>query len=220
MKFRKQYIVLEILELLLVLGFLIQFFSNLPSVLNENRYVISNQSSIFTFKSIKANDDSGDYWLYDQDQNNYYTAVNKTKLILDYNTSWESKIPCNDLLSTYAKKPVGLEFIKCERPKEGQIKARAIYRVSGEKSEEVEQFLIKNYGMGKLKWTCCGWDVGGKYGEFEHPEFKKIDPYCSAILNMNASGVVQDKNNSTKTTLETNRNNIDYFTVVVELIVI
>ncbi len=96
------------------------------------------------------------------------------------------KIPCGDLLSVYAEKPKGLKFIKCERIKVGQSIVRATYKVSGKKSKEVEDFLVKTYGMGKLKWTCCGWDNGGKYGVFEHSEFKKVNRDCLALISMYA----------------------------------
>ncbi|NMH86599.1 DUF4952 domain-containing protein [Flavivirga algicola] len=226
------------LGLLLVLGFSTELFSNLWGLLIGNGYVIPNQSSVFTFKATKMNEGSGDYWLYGQDRNNYYTTLVKdhlepytyiskyeTESILgfdkiNYNTWWNPKIPCNDLLSTYAKKPIGLEFIKCERLEKGQTIAKAIYRVSGEQSKEIEDFLIKNYGMGNLKWVCCGWETSGKYGGFEHSEFKKIDSYCSATIDMYASGEVEGKNDPTEIKLETDRNKIDYFTVVVTLVIV
>lgn len=224
--------------LLLIIGFSTQLFSNLWGILTGNRYIIPNQSSIFTFKTTKMNDGIDDYLLYGQDQNNYYTtlendhikpyayvAKEEVKSVLNfdktnYKTWWNPKIPCNDLLSTYAKKPNGLEFIKCESVENSQTKIRATYQVSGKNSKEIEDFLVQNYGMGKLKWTCCGWDNAGKYGGFEHSEFKKIDPYCSAIISMYASGEIEDKNEPSGIKLEFDRNKIDYFTVVVELLIV
>ena len=127
---------------------------------------------------------------------------------------------CQDILSTYAKKPKDLDFIKCERFKNNQTIIKVTYRVNGKQSKFVEDFLVKNYGMGKLKWTCCGWENKGKYGSFEHSAFKKIDPYCSVIISMYASGEVEDENEPTRIKLETDRNKIDYFTVIVELVIV
>ena len=237
MELKKRHIGLGILRLLLVVGFSTQLFSILWGLLTGNGYIIPNQSSIFTFKTTRMNEANGD-WLHGQDRNNYYTTSEKdhiepyayvskdeTESILGFdkincNTWWNPKIPCNDLLSNYAKKPIGLEFIKCERIKNSQTKARATYRVSGKESEEIERFFVQNYGMGKLKWVCCGWETGGKYGVFEHSEFKKIDPDCSATIKMYASGELENQNNPTKIKLEMDRNKIDYFTVVVELVIV
>ncbi len=130
------------------------------------------------------------------------------------------KIPCDDLLSVYAEKPKELRFIKCERIKGSQTIVRATYKVAGKKSKAIEDFLVKTYGMGKLEWTCCGWDNGGKYGVFEHSEFKKINRYCLALISMYASAEVQDKSKQSKVRLETDRNKIDFFTVIVELVIV
>ncbi len=130
------------------------------------------------------------------------------------------KIMCDDLLSVYAKKPKELKFIKCERIKVGQTIVRATYKVAGKKSKAIENFLVKTYGMGKLEWTCCGWDNGGKYGVFEHSKFKKINRDCSALISMYASAEVQDKSEQSKVRLETDRNKIDFFTVIVELVIV
>ncbi len=135
-------------------------------------------------------------------------------------TWWNAQASCKDILSTYAKKPNSLEFIKCERLENSQTIIKATYRVKGKQSKEIEDFLVENYGMGKLSWTCCGWDNAGKYGRFEHSEFKKIDTYCSAIISMYASGEVEDEDEPTGIKLETDRDKIDYFTVIVELVIV
>jgi len=127
---------------------------------------------------------------------------------------------CGDLLEIYAQKPDGLEFVSCEKVEDEQTIARATYRVSGKNSKRVEGFLVGKYGMGKLKWACCGWDNGGKYGSFEHLDLTKVHPFLSVIINMYASGEVTDEKDPSKIKLETTRNKIDYFTVVVELAII
>ena len=141
-------------------------------------------------------------------------------LIGPVKTWWNVQVSCKDILSTYAEKPNGLEFIKCEKPKNSQTIIKATYRVNGKQSKEIEDFLVENYGMGELKWACCGWDNAGKFGTFEHSEFKKIDAYCHATISMYASGEVEDENEPTGIKLETDRNKIDYFTVIVKLVII
>ena len=238
MNLKKKHIGLGILGLFLLIGFSTQLFSNLWGFLTGNGYFIPNQSSIFAFQATEMNKGSGDYWLYGEDKKNYYTTLEKdyiepyaliskvnAKLIpnfdkTNYETWWTTEISCGDILSTYVKKPNDLEFIKCERPKNSQTIIKATYRVNGKESKRIEDFLIENYGMGELKWTCCGWDNGGKYGSFEHSEFKKIDKYCSATVSMFASREIEDDNKLTEVKLEFDRNKIDYFTVIVELVII
>ncbi len=50
---------------------------------------------------------------------------------------------------------------------------RAVYRVSGTEASVVEKHLIKTARMSRLRFLCCGWQVGGtqndstpKYGEY------------------------------------------------------
>ncbi|WP_298540899.1 DUF4952 domain-containing protein [uncultured Aquimarina sp.] len=238
MKLKTKHIILGIMGLFLLIGFSTQLFSNSWGLLIGNSYVIPNQSSIFTFKAVKMNKGSGNYWLYGEDQKYYYTTLEKVHIgsyallakekaksisnfdKTNYKTWFNLQVSCNDILSTYAIKPNGLEFIKCVRPKNSQIKIKATYRVNSKQSKEIENFLVENYGMGELKWACCGWDNAGKYGGFEHPEFKKIDPYCTAIISMYASGGIKDKNEWNGIKLETDRNKIDYFIVIVELVIV
>lgn len=131
----------------------------------------------------------------------------------------KNAIPCGDLLSMYAEKPKNLAFVKCERLKNSQTKVRANYRVSGEQSKPVEDFLVERYGMGALRWVCCGWETMGKSGGFEHEALTKIDPYLSAGVDMFASGEV-DKDQIGEVKLEPDRNKIEFFTVVVELSIV
>lgn len=139
-----------------------------------------------------------------------YILLASTFLLFSFSNKFEnsnSELKCN-LLEAYAKMPKELELVKCEEVKNSQVIYKATYRVSGEESKIVEDFLITHYGMGSLKWACCGWDNAGFSGQFEHAEFEKIDPYCSAVISMFASG---EKINQTKKTieLEHNRNKIE-----------
>lgn len=105
MKLKKRYIILGAFVLLLVVSFSTQLISNLWGLSTGNGYIIPHQSSIFTFKTTKMNQGSGDYWLYGEDQSNYYTTLKqddinpytyiskeKAKLILGFDkmnyTTW------------------------------------------------------------------------------------------------------------------------------------
>jgi hypothetical protein len=222
--------------------------SNQIALLHRNGYFIPKESTIYKFKETKSNTGSGEYWLYGEDDTFYfflgkcgskpYSFIKKTDTKYsdfdkhDYTTWKYCSLPtyqegmqnevlaCGDLLKKYAQKPKQLEFVKCERVENSQTIVRATYRVSGDKSKEVEDFLVKNYGMGKLKWVCCGWESGGKYGGFKHPEFKEIHPFLTASISMYASGEVEVEDNQDEIKLEFDRNKIAYFMVEVELAII
>lgn len=73
-------------------------------------------------------------------------------------------IESGDLLSTYGEKPEYLHF-KELLIRKGQIRYDALYEVTGEHSQSVEDSLVEKYGMGKLKWVCCDYEnSGGKRG--------------------------------------------------------
>ena len=229
MKLRSKHITLGILGLFLVVGSSTQLFSNLWSLTIGHAYIIPKESSIFSFKSTMMNYGSDDYWLYGEDDTNYYTtllnieagdtakyfALSKEKAgkILQfsrhhYSTWFDVRPACGDILEEYAQKPKQLEFVKCETPENSQTIVRATYRISGNQSEEIEAFLVEKYGMGKLRWVCCGYETSGKYGGFEHSAFFKMHPFLSATIDMYGSG---------ESGLEFERGEIDYFFVVVEL---
>lgn len=223
MKLNKKHNALSFLRLFTLIALSTYMLSNFWELIIENTDSKHNQNTFFAFKSSEMNTNNGEYLLYKQEH--HYKTLEKAKSIskfdtINYEARWNNEISCGDILSTYAKKTNVLEFIKCEKPKNSQVIVKATYRVNGEQAKMVEEFLVKNYGMGKLKWTCCGWDVAGNHGRFDHSEFKKIDMYCSAIISMYASGEVKDKNEPTGIKLETNRNKIDYFTITVELIIV
>jgi hypothetical protein len=99
---------------------------------------------------------------------------------------------------------------------EGQVIKQAVYRVTGEHSHQVEWFLVNTFGMGKLKFACCGWDPeNGKSGEITCRKLEKMQDHHLAV-EMYASAEINDSNDSTY--LELDRNNIDYFFVLVSLL--
>lgn len=142
-------------------------------------------------------------------------------IVYPNNNTWDTKNLCGDLLETYAKKPKDLEFIECNTSDHGQVVAEAIYRVSGEKSKEIEDFLVENYNMGSVAWDVVGFSNYGKNrgaGFFESEALKTIDPDMSMIITMGADGVVSDEANSIR--LEKDKNKIEFFTVRVSLVII
>jgi len=125
---------------------------------------------------------------------------------------FSQSIECGDLFTKYGEKPEELEFITCKEGK-GQSIVEAVYRVSSKESNKVEKYLIKKYGLGKLKWACCGWESeNGKNGQFKNTELTKInaDYYLEIIMFASA----EDKDGG----LELNRDKIPFFTVIVKII--
>jgi hypothetical protein len=54
------------------LGSFSMFFSNVWLLLTGEEFEIPVESSIFTFHASILNDGSGDWWLYGEDERNYY----------------------------------------------------------------------------------------------------------------------------------------------------
>jgi|GEM_PF-1028677 len=237
MRFRAKYIGLSIVCILLITGFSTPLYSNLWGVLTGNGFTIPEESSVFTFRVTQMNEGSGEYWLYGMDKNYYYSQMRsdekktyikiskeKAKEIESFDKTnfktWDYEYLCGDLLEIYAQKPEGLEFVGCQKVDHAQTVVVATYRVSGEKSREVENFLVENYGMGNLKWACCGWDTAGKYGSLDHEELTRVDRFLCGMIQMFASGEVTDENEPSRIRLETDRDKIDYFFVEVKLAII
>ncbi len=237
MRFRIKYIGLFIVAVLFIAGFSTPLYSNLWGVLTGKGFTIPEESSLFTFQVTKMNEGSGEYWLYGMDENYYYSQMRpdekkayikiskeKAEEIESFDKTnfktWDNEYLCGDLLEIYGQKPEGLEFVGCEKVDHVQTVVIATYRVSGKKSREVEDFLVQNYGMGNLKWACCGWDTAGKYGNLDHEELTRIDSDLCGIIRMFGSGEVVDENEPSRIGLEMDRDKIDYFFVEVKLAII
>ena len=96
------------------------------------------------------------------------------------------KDDCN-LLAAYSEQPKNLEFVECKKG-EGQTIKYSTYKVTGTHSLEVEKYLVENYGMGKLKFTCCGWEPqDGKEGEIINSELKKFNNNFHLLVSMGGS---------------------------------
>ncbi len=233
MKIRRRYIALLFIALFLAITLSSQLIPNAWGLLVGNGYVIPKESSIFRFKVTQMNEGSGDYWLYAEDENFFYSQmigdenasyvkISREESLNPYRyakfdkfniKTWSIGYLCGDLLDVYAEKPEKLEFVECKTYKSSQSRVVATYRVSGKDAAEVEAFFVEKYGMGELKWACCGWETSGKNGSFKHPELTAISPYLSAIITMFASAEVDYNEEG----LELDRTKIEYFTVEVNI---
>nr|WP_321235310.1 DUF4952 domain-containing protein [uncultured Psychroserpens sp.] len=118
-------------------------------------------------------------------------------------------IECDDLLLKYAKKHQKIEFIECQKGT-GQTVLQANYKVSGMHSEEIENILIKTYGIGKLKFTCCGWE--STKGYIENEELKKINQ--NYILEVSMYGNAEMEDEKGKVYLERDRTKIEFYVII------
>lgn len=128
------------------------------------------------------------------------------------NSCSNKSIGCEDLLHRYDEKIQKIEFIACEKG-EGQTVLKAKYKVLGIHSEEIENILIKKYGIGKLKFTCCGWEsTNGKNGYIKNVELLKINP--NYILEILMYGNAEKVNQKGETYLELDRNKVEFYVIV------
>jgi len=125
------------------------------------------------------------------------------------------KDDCN-LLETYSEQHKYLELVECKAG-EGQTIKYSTYRVIGIHSFEVENYLVEKYKMGKLKFTCCGWEPqDGKEGEIINSELKKLNK--NYHLGVTMTGSAEKKNDKDSLYIDNDRNMIDYFYVTVRLL--
>lgn len=136
--------------------------------------------------------------------------------LLSVSSANYGKDDCN-LLESYSEQHKYLEFVGCEKGKGEQTIKEATYRVKAKNSIEVEAYLVDKYGMGKLKFTCCGWEPEkGVNGEIESKELKEINENYSLIITMYGNAEKKDSNGSLY--IEKDRNKINYFYVTVSLL--
>lgn len=115
--------------------------------------------------------------------------------------SIESELVCGDILNIYAKKHRKLEFIKCSKVKDSQIKIEALYRFKGVDVNKVEKYLRKRYHTSPLKYNCCGWETSN-YGCFKNKKLEKKG-YSNIISIFSGE------------TLQTDKKEVPYFYVTV-----
>jgi len=121
-------------------------------------------------------------------------------------------IECGDLLHRYAGKIQNIEFIACKKGKD-QTVFQASYSVLGTNSEEIEAILVKKYGIGKLKFTCCSWESSnGKNGYIESEELKKIKE--NYMLEISMYGNAEKKDDKGKAYLELDKSKVCFYIIV------
>ncbi|MDC1324426.1 DUF4952 domain-containing protein [Flavobacteriaceae bacterium] len=136
-----------------------------------------------------------------------------------YTTS-DGALNCGDLLEMYAEKPTELEFIKCEKKtKSAQVLCEASYKVAGKDAEKIENYLVDKYGMGKLYFTCCGWDTGHDGsrhdGNIHSQELVLINPNYIMVIAMWGDANVENEKGEFR--LEFDRTKIDFLYVQVRI---
>lgn len=66
---------------------------------------------------------------------------------------------CADFLAKLQKKPAHLQYLSCKHHAGSEGDSwTAEYRVRGTYAAEVEESLVKNFGLVRLKKSCCQWD--------------------------------------------------------------
>ena len=124
------------------------------------------------------------------------------------NSCLTQNLECGDLLKKYAVKPNKVKFIECKTGT-GQTILEADYKVSGENSREIENILIQEFGMGKLKFVCCGWESeNGKNGYVENEHLKEINQNYVLEISMYANA--EKENEKGETDIEFDRNKIEF----------
>jgi hypothetical protein len=117
-----------------------------------------------------------------------------------------------DLLEKYADKPANLTFVACKAGT-GQTVLEAEYMVLGKDAKAVEDFLVKQYGLGEMTFTCCGWESkDGKNGSIENAELKQQYPNYVLDVSMYGNAEIADENGDVY--LERDRDNIVFYVKV------
>jgi hypothetical protein len=66
---------------------------------------------------------------------------------------------CADFLAKLQKKPAHLEYLSCKQHSGSEGDSwTAEYRVAGTYAAGVEDYLVKNFKLPRLKKSCCQWD--------------------------------------------------------------
>ena len=171
----------------------------------DHDYMIPEESNFFDLKITQDSGGNGNYWIYAEDSNYYYTTLGENaqdtgyqvfaktdaeKITsfdpLNYTTWVEHPLTCGDLLQRYGREIPHLHYIDCsEEMANPQLALKARYRVSGGQSYAIEKILIEQYGMGPLVFQCCGWETAhGETGHFSVPELAELSPPYGVMMTM------------------------------------
>ena len=122
------------------------------------------------------------------------------------NSCFTQNLECGDLLKKYEIELSGAEFIECTIGT-GQTIIEANYKVLGKDSEKIERTLVAKFGMGKLKFNCCGWEpVNGKNAYVDNKQLKAINQ--DYILEISMFANAEKKNEKGETEIEFDRNKV------------
>ena len=129
-----------------------------------------------------------------------------------FSSCMQSTVECEDVLLKYAEKHQHLEFIDCKKGN-GQTVLETKYKVSGKHAEDVEKSLIEKYGMGKLKFTCCGWEsTNGKHGVIENEALQNRNKNYNLVISM--YGNAEKENENGEMYIEPDRTKLDFYVIV------
>ena len=84
-------------------------------------------------------------------------------LLCGAGAAWAQAAPapaCHDLLAALDSKPPYVEFLQCSYRAQAQGKPLvARYRLDGARAGEAQAFLRQRFGVGDLRFACCGWEA-------------------------------------------------------------
>lgn len=98
----KKIIIITIILMSVFIIFKTPLICNLWNLLIGRGYFIPKESSILTFKPIVMNEGSGEWWLYGEDNNNYYSMENTNNTGYIFLSKKDAK-KCEDFISTNYK---------------------------------------------------------------------------------------------------------------------
>ena len=71
-------LIITIFAIILYLSKKTYLFENLWGKITDNNYIIPDESSLLKFQATKMNQGSGDWWLYGEDENYYFSTETDT----------------------------------------------------------------------------------------------------------------------------------------------
>ena len=98
-----------------------------------------------------------------------------------------------DLLKLHGLKIPHARLFKSEAaPPPGQKLCESTYAIPGRHARATEARLVKQYGMGKLVFECCGWfPARGKVGVFRRSHRMADGAYASYQISMSSEETLE-----------------------------
>ncbi len=139
-------------------------------------------------------------------------------MFLGFSYAHEEKFVCGDLLSTYAKKPKHLEFIKASGVRQRQTVCEALYKVEGKYALEVEKFLRKNYKMAEVVYFHGHFEnKNAGYGYFYHKAFKEVNGMSAGISMGGIAKSIKDEKTG-RIIISGDKSKVDFMYVSVDIL--